>query len=137
MAAALAPGGEPVVANLFDNDPRRVSDRIACYALFIDPALGRMGMSETEARASGRRVLMGKMPMQKVGRAREAGETQGFMKVLDSCTVLQGRNAPTADKLEGLHNKFHFTDAAHTQLNIVAPVAPAVFLFNQLLHPAQ
>lgn len=73
---------EIVVANLFDNDPRRISDRIPCYALFIDPALGRMGMSETEARASGRRVLMGKMPMQKVGRAREAGETQGFMKVL-------------------------------------------------------
>ena len=73
---------EIVVANLFDNDPRRISDRIPCYALFIDPALGRMGMSETEARASGRRVLMGKMPMEKVGRAREAGETQGFMKVL-------------------------------------------------------
>ncbi|MBT9465262.1 FAD-containing oxidoreductase [Hydrogenophaga sp.] len=73
---------EIVVANLFDTDPRRISDRIPCYALFIDPALGRMGMSETEARASGRRVLMGKMTMQKVGRAREAGETQGFMKVL-------------------------------------------------------
>jgi pyruvate/2-oxoglutarate dehydrogenase complex dihydrolipoamide dehydrogenase (E3) component len=73
---------EIVVANLFDDDPRRISDRIPCYALFIDPALGRMGMSETEARASGRRVLMGKMPMQKVGRAREASETQGFMKVL-------------------------------------------------------
>ncbi|MBT9466695.1 FAD-containing oxidoreductase [Hydrogenophaga sp.] len=73
---------EIVVANLFDKDPRRLSDRIACYALFIDPALGRMGMSETQARESGREVLMGKMAMQKVGRAREAGETQGFMKVL-------------------------------------------------------
>lgn len=73
---------EIVVANLFDKDPRRLSDRIACYALFIDPALGRMGMSETQARESGRPVLMGKMAMQKVGRAREAGETQGFMKVL-------------------------------------------------------
>jgi len=73
---------EIVVANLFDNDPRRVSDRIACYALFIDPALGRIGMNEAEARASGRNVLRAKMPMQRVGRAREAGETQGFMKVL-------------------------------------------------------
>lgn len=73
---------EIVVANLFDKNPRRLSDRIACYALFIDPALGRMGMSEMQARASGRPVLMGKMAMQKVGRAREAGETQGFMKVL-------------------------------------------------------
>ena len=73
---------EIVVANLFDNDPRRITDRIPCYALFIDPALGRIGMTETEARASGRKLLRAKMPMQRVGRAREAGETQGFMKVL-------------------------------------------------------
>ena len=73
---------EIVVANLFDSDPRRLSDRIPCYALFIDPALGRVGLSEREVRASGRPALMGKMPMQRVGRAREAGETQGFMKVL-------------------------------------------------------
>lgn len=73
---------EIVVANLFDADPRRISDRIPCYALFIDPALGRVGMSEREASASGRQALLGKMPMQRVGRAREAGETQGFMKVL-------------------------------------------------------
>jgi pyruvate/2-oxoglutarate dehydrogenase complex dihydrolipoamide dehydrogenase (E3) component len=73
---------EIVVANLFDNDPRRITDRIACYALFIDPALGRIGMTETEARASGRKLLRAKMPMQRVGRAREAGETQGFMKVV-------------------------------------------------------
>jgi pyruvate/2-oxoglutarate dehydrogenase complex dihydrolipoamide dehydrogenase (E3) component len=73
---------EVVVANLFDNDLRRISDRFTCYALFIDPALGRVGMTETEALASGKRVLRAKMPMQRVGRAREAGETQGFMKVL-------------------------------------------------------
>ena len=73
---------EIVVANLFDDDPRRIADRIACYALFIDPALGRIGMSETEARASGRKLLRAKMAMQRVGRAREAGETQGFMKVI-------------------------------------------------------
>jgi pyruvate/2-oxoglutarate dehydrogenase complex dihydrolipoamide dehydrogenase (E3) component len=73
---------EIVVANLFDSDPRRITDRIGCYALFIDPALGRIGMTETEARASGRKLLRAKMPMQRVGRAREAGETQGFMKVL-------------------------------------------------------
>ena len=73
---------EIVAANLFDNDPRRISDRIPCYALFIDPPLGRVGMNEAEARTSGRRILAGKMPMTRVGRAREAGETQGFMKVL-------------------------------------------------------
>ncbi|HXM81221.1 MAG TPA: FAD-containing oxidoreductase [Burkholderiales bacterium] len=73
---------EIVAANLFDNDPRRISDRIQTYALFIDPALGRAGMNEAEARKSGKRVLAGKMPMTRVSRAREAGETQGFMKVL-------------------------------------------------------
>lgn len=73
---------EIVAANLFDADPRRISDRIACYALFIDPALARVGMTEGEVRASGRPALMAKMPMQRVGRAREAGETQGFMKVM-------------------------------------------------------
>ncbi len=73
---------EIVAANLFDNDPRRISDRIPCYALFIDPPLGRVGMNEAEARASGRKLLRAKMNMARVGRAREAGETQGFMKVL-------------------------------------------------------
>jgi len=76
---------EIVAANLFDNDRRRISDRIPTYALFIDPPLGRAGMTETEARrlmkSGGARVLAGKMPMSRVGRAREAGETQGFMKI--------------------------------------------------------
>jgi len=73
---------EIVAANLFDGDKRRISDRIQAYALFIDPPLGRAGMTEMEARKSGKKILMGKMPMTRVGRAREAGETQGFMKVL-------------------------------------------------------
>jgi pyruvate/2-oxoglutarate dehydrogenase complex dihydrolipoamide dehydrogenase (E3) component len=73
---------EIVAANLFDNDPRRVSDRILCYGLFIDPPLGRIGMSEREVRVAGRKALLGKMMMSRVGRARERGETQGFMKVL-------------------------------------------------------
>jgi pyruvate/2-oxoglutarate dehydrogenase complex dihydrolipoamide dehydrogenase (E3) component len=73
---------EIVAANLLDGDARRVSDRITTYALFIDPPLGRAGMSAAEARASGKRVLAGKMKMSRVGRARERGETQGFLKVL-------------------------------------------------------
>lgn len=73
---------EIVAGNLLDNDPRRVSDRIAAYALFIDPPLGRVGMSEREVRASGRNALIGKMPMTRVGRAKERGETLGFMKVI-------------------------------------------------------
>ncbi|MFY9314708.1 MAG: FAD-containing oxidoreductase [Burkholderiales bacterium] len=73
---------EIVAANLLEKDPRKISDRIACYALFIDPPLGRVGMNEAEARKSGRKLLAAKMPMSRVGRARESGETQGFMKVL-------------------------------------------------------
>ena len=73
---------EILAANLFDGDPRRVSDRITAYALFIDPPLGRAGMTEREVRDSGRRALIGKMMMERVGRARERGETQGFMKIL-------------------------------------------------------
>ena len=73
---------EIVAANLFDNDPRKISDRIPCYALFIDPPLGRVGMNLAEANKSGRKLLAGKMRMSRVGRAVEAGETQGFMKVL-------------------------------------------------------
>ena len=73
---------EIVAANLLDNDPRRVSNRIAAYALYIDPPLGRAGMTETQVRESGRRALLGKRPMTRVSRAVEKGETQGFMKVL-------------------------------------------------------
>jgi len=73
---------EILAANMFDNDPRRVTDRITTYGLFIDPPLGRVGMTEREVQESGRRALIGKMMMTRVGRARERSETQGFMKIL-------------------------------------------------------
>jgi pyruvate/2-oxoglutarate dehydrogenase complex dihydrolipoamide dehydrogenase (E3) component len=73
---------EIVAANLLDNDPRRVSDRIKAYALYIDPPFGRIGLSEAEVRKSGKPALIGTRPMTKVGRAVEKGETRGFMKVL-------------------------------------------------------
>lgn len=73
---------EILAANIFDSDPRKVSDRITCYGLFIDPPLGRIGMTEQEARASGRNVLVGKRMMARVGRARERSETDGFIKIL-------------------------------------------------------
>jgi pyruvate/2-oxoglutarate dehydrogenase complex dihydrolipoamide dehydrogenase (E3) component len=73
---------EIVAANLLDGDQRRVSDRITAYNLYIDPPLGRAGMTETEARKSGRKALIAKRPMTRVGRAVEKGETEGFMKVL-------------------------------------------------------
>jgi pyruvate/2-oxoglutarate dehydrogenase complex dihydrolipoamide dehydrogenase (E3) component len=73
---------EIVAANILDGDRRRVSDRITAYALYTDPPLGRAGMTEQEVRKSGRKTLIGKRPMARVGRAVEKGETQGFMKVL-------------------------------------------------------
>jgi len=73
---------EIVAANLLDGDQRGVSDRITAYALYIDPPLGRAGMTEAEVRKSGRKALIGKRPMTQVGRAREKGETDGFMKIL-------------------------------------------------------
>jgi pyruvate/2-oxoglutarate dehydrogenase complex dihydrolipoamide dehydrogenase (E3) component len=71
-----------VAANLLDGADRRVSHRIPIYGLYVDPPLGRCGMNEAEARASGRRVLVGKRDMSRVGRARERGETRGFIKIM-------------------------------------------------------
>jgi pyruvate/2-oxoglutarate dehydrogenase complex dihydrolipoamide dehydrogenase (E3) component len=73
---------EIVAQNLLDGRSRRVSDRIPCYGLFIDPPLGRVGMSETEARAKKRKIRIGQRPMTRVHRAVEKGESQGFMKVI-------------------------------------------------------
>lgn len=72
---------EIVANNLFDGASRKVSDRIPIYALFVDPPLGRVGMTEAQVLASGRPALAAKMMMTRVGRAREMGETAGFMKI--------------------------------------------------------
>ncbi|MBA1155358.1 FAD-containing oxidoreductase [Microvirga mediterraneensis] len=73
---------EIMVANLLDGASRRVSERLLGYALYIDPPLGRVGMTETEARKSGRKLLVSKRPMTRVGRAIEKDETKGFMKIV-------------------------------------------------------
>jgi pyruvate/2-oxoglutarate dehydrogenase complex dihydrolipoamide dehydrogenase (E3) component len=73
---------EIVAANLLDNEPRKVSDRIQVHGLYIDPPLGQVGMTEKQVRERGRPALMGVRPMTKVSRAVEKGESQGFMKVL-------------------------------------------------------
>lgn len=72
---------EIVANNLFDGASRKVGDRIPIYALFVDPPLGRVGMTHEQVRASGRPALSAKMMMTRVGRAREMGETAGFMKI--------------------------------------------------------
>ncbi|WNG90981.1 FAD-containing oxidoreductase [Mycobacterium sp. ITM-2016-00318] len=73
---------EIVAANLLDDDPRKISDRVPTYALYIDPPLGRAGLTADQVSESGRKALVGKRPMTRVGRAVEKGETQGFMKVV-------------------------------------------------------
>jgi pyruvate/2-oxoglutarate dehydrogenase complex dihydrolipoamide dehydrogenase (E3) component len=71
-----------VAANLLDNDRRRVSDRITAYALYTDPPLGRIGMTEAEVRKTGKPALLSTLAMERVSRAKERGETTGFMKIL-------------------------------------------------------
>ncbi len=73
---------EIVAANLLDGDTRRVSDRIVCYAMYLDPPLARIGMTEAEVRATGKPALMATRPMTRVNRAVEKGESLGFMKVM-------------------------------------------------------
>jgi pyruvate/2-oxoglutarate dehydrogenase complex dihydrolipoamide dehydrogenase (E3) component len=73
---------EIVAANLLDNDPRCVSDRIPCYAMYLDPPLARIGLTEEQVRASGKPALIATRPMTRVNRAVEKGESLGFMKVL-------------------------------------------------------
>jgi len=73
---------EVVVANLLGPAPRSIGERVTAYALFTDPPLARAGLSAEQARASGRRHLIGTLPMARVGRAKERGETTGFLQVL-------------------------------------------------------
>jgi pyruvate/2-oxoglutarate dehydrogenase complex dihydrolipoamide dehydrogenase (E3) component len=73
---------EIVAANILKHERRRVSDRIPAYALYTDPPLGRVGMTEAEVRRAGRPAMVGTVEMKRVGRAFEKGETLGFMKML-------------------------------------------------------
>ena len=73
---------EIVAGNLLDGESRKVSDRIPCYGLYVDPPLGRVGLTEAQARTAGHRFRVGKRPMTRVGRAVEKGETAGFMRVI-------------------------------------------------------
>ena len=119
---------EIVAANLFDDDPRRVSDRISCYGLFVDPPLGRFGMTEAEARNSGRRVLVGKRPMTKVSRAKEFGETDGFIKVLV--------DADTEEILGGAILGLSGDEVVHSLLDVMAAGAPYTAISRTVhIHP--
>ena len=119
---------EIVAANLLDDDPRRVSDRITTYALYIDPPLGRAGMTVSQVRASGRKALVGKRPMTRVGRAVEKGETQGFMKVVV--------DADTDQILGAAVFGVGGDEAIHCILDIMSAKAPYTTLSRTMhIHP--
>ncbi|MGB8391105.1 FAD-containing oxidoreductase [Mycobacterium sp.] len=119
---------EIVAANLLDDDPRRVSDRITTYALYIDPPLGRAGMTVGQVRASGRRALLGKRPMTRVGRAVEKGETQGFMKVVV--------DADTDEILGAAILGVGGDEAIHAILDVMSAKAPYTTLSRTMhIHP--
>ncbi|WP_406815504.1 FAD-containing oxidoreductase [Mycobacterium sp. M23085] len=119
---------EIVAANLLDGDPRRVSDRITTYALYIDPPLGRAGMTVDQVRASGRKALVGKRPMTRVGRAVEKGETQGFMKVVVDADTRQILGAA----ILGVGGD----EAIHGILDVMSAKAPYTTLSRTMqIHP--
>jgi pyruvate/2-oxoglutarate dehydrogenase complex dihydrolipoamide dehydrogenase (E3) component len=121
---------EIVAANLLDNDPRQLNDRIAAYALYTDPPLGRAGLTEDQVRLSGKRALIGTRPMTRVGRAVEKGETQGFMKVLvdaDNKEILGAAILGTGGD-EVVHGilDLMYTKAPYTVLQRSMPIRPTV-----------
>jgi pyruvate/2-oxoglutarate dehydrogenase complex dihydrolipoamide dehydrogenase (E3) component len=121
---------EVVAANLLDGDPRRISQRIPCYALYVDPAVGRVGMNTEEALKSGRRVLVACRPMTKVSRAREMSETQGFMRALiDADTErLLGAVVVSAGGDEIVHSLLDvmYADAPYTTIARAMHIHPTI-----------
>ncbi len=73
---------EIIADNKLDGGIRKVSDRILTYGLFVDPPLGRAGMTLSQAKKTGKKLLVGKREMSKIARAKEKGETDGFMRVI-------------------------------------------------------
>jgi pyruvate/2-oxoglutarate dehydrogenase complex dihydrolipoamide dehydrogenase (E3) component len=116
---------EIVAGNLLLGELRKVSDRIVAHALYIDPPLGRCGMTEKEVKTSGRPALVAKMPMTRVGRAREKGETLGFMKVLVDAETKQILGAALLG-IEG-------DEVVHVLLDVMYARAPYT-LFQRAMH---
>ncbi|ACC70678.1 FAD-containing oxidoreductase [Paraburkholderia phymatum] len=117
-----------VATNLFDGGKRSVDDRIIAYAVFVDPPLARVGLSEQDVRKSGRDALIATMPMTRVGRAREKGETDGFMKVLVDPSSKQILGA-TIYGVDG-------DEAIHTFVDIMTARAPYTTLqYAMHIHP--
>ena len=121
---------EILAANLIDGQAWRLSDRITGYALFTDPPLARVGMSDQEARASGRRVLRAELPMARIGRARERGEITGFLRVLVDAESEQVLGATLfgieADEIIHLFIQAMTANLSYKTLMRAVPVHPTV-----------
>jgi len=121
---------EMVAANLLDGEHRKLSERVSGYALYIDPPLGRVGINEAQARQRGRPFLVGKRPMDRVGRAVEKDETQGFMKVIvDAETkAILGAAILGVEGDEAIHGFIDMMSvgATATQLQRTVPIHPTV-----------
>ena len=136
---------EIIAANLLKGEQRRVSDRVPAYALYIDPPLGRVGITEREARASGRLLLISSRPMSRVGRAVEKDETQGFMKVIvdaETRRILGAAILGTSGD-EAIHGILDIMNAnvPYDVLERAVPIHPTVSeliptMLNEL-HPAE
>jgi pyruvate/2-oxoglutarate dehydrogenase complex dihydrolipoamide dehydrogenase (E3) component len=119
---------EVVASNVVDGEARSVDKRIMCYAVFVDPPFARVGMSEGEVRRDGREALIATMPMSRVGRARERGETDGFMKVL----VDAGSKRILGAAMLGIEAD----EAIHTFIDIMNADAPYLTLKRAMhIHP--
>jgi pyruvate/2-oxoglutarate dehydrogenase complex dihydrolipoamide dehydrogenase (E3) component len=121
---------EIVAANLLDGERRRVSDRVPAYALYIDPPLGRVGMTEAQARATKRPLLVARRPMTRVGRAIEKGETQGFMMAIadgETHQILGAAILGTGGD-EAIHGILDVMNARipYTMLQRAVPIHPTV-----------
>ena len=119
---------EIVAANLFDGGTRSVADRISAYALFTDPPLGRVGMTEAEARASTRKILVSALPMEDVSRAFEKGETLGLMKIIVDGDTKEILGAAILGTGGG--------EAVHCVLDLMCAKAPYTLLQRAMhIHP--
>jgi len=121
---------EIVAANLLDGEDRTVSQRLVGYGLYIDPPLGRVGMTDAEAEKTGRRLLYSKRPMTRVGRAVEKGESQGFMKIVadaDTCRILGAAILGTGGD-EAIHGILDMMNADQSidTLRWAVPIHPTV-----------
>jgi len=124
---------EIIAGNLLEGGNRTVRDRIAAYALFTDPPLGRAGMNEREAVAAGHRVLVGSLPMANVSRAYEKSETLGLMKIIvdaDTKAILGAAILGTGGD-EAVHSilDLMYAKAPYTILQRVVHIHPTVAEF--------